>query len=659
MQRELIFAPSQKRYMKSILQKIPFWVFYLAAVFIFLLIIFSSFRYSLFKICASGNVPENLYSDALSLGMRFDTMSASYLLAIPAIAFFFAMFFNYDSLWFKRGITIYFILAFLLVFLACCSDIPYYIFTGSRLNNAIIMWTDTPGAMLGFVFSSPAFYPYLLVFFAGTVLSVFVLLFLQKKLLLNAPKEKVPVTKKIIVFTSLTFLLLIGIRGGWRVRPIAIRDAFVTNYPFVNLLPLNPVHTFFDSMESFNLHYMEDTVAINNVKQILNVHDHFVSPVARKVSFLDSSIKPNIVLVMMESMSAEMTGVGRDLKSRLSFTPNLDSISENSISFSRFYTCGMHTCNGLYGVLYSMPSVPGEHPLSNIYAVNEKFTGIANVLKENGYSTNFFCTHYEEFDNMGFFLRNNGFDNFFSRKEYPDAAEEVSFGVSDEAQYDFAFNKLNGFSKTEKPFFAAMLTISAHEPPVLPKKTSFKPKSKIPFEQVYEYADWALGSFMKRCAKEKWCANTIFVFVADHGCNMPSPYEIPLSYHHSPFIVYSPALIKESKQIDKLSIQMDVFPTLMNFLKIPYINNTLGINLFTEERPYAFFCKDYLVGCLDKKHFLIIQKFGGESLYDYKNGRTENVLDQNRALADSMKTYTYSMFQTAQWLLKNKKLSKQ
>ncbi|MEK6616503.1 MAG: LTA synthase family protein [Bacteroidota bacterium] len=644
--------------MKNLFQKISYCFFYLLVLFICLLLLFSAFRYVFFKlnIDASQNIPSNLYSNAFSLGISFDMMVASYLLVLPAVAFFFAMFFNYNSLWFRRIITFYFSIVFFLVLLACCSDIPFYDFCGSRLSATIVMWTDTPGTMLNFVGENPTYYPYIIAFIAGIVVSIFFLLFLQKNILRNAFEEKYSVSKKIIVFISLTFMLLIGIRGGWRLRPIAIRDAFVTNYPFANLLPLNPVHSFFDSMEKINLNYLEDNVAINNVKRILNVHDNFDSPIARQISFSDSSIKPNIVIVMMESMSAEMTALASIGKS---FTSNLDTIAKNSISFSRFYTSGMHTCNGIYGVLYSMPSVPGEHPLSNIYAVNEKFTGIANVLKENGYSTSFFCTHYEEFDNMGFFLRNNGFENFFSAKEYTSDLSEGTFGVSDETQYDFAFNKLSEFSKSNKPFFATILTISTHEPPILPKKTSFKPKSNIPFEQVYEYADWALGNFMKRCLQEKWYDNTIFVFVADHGCNMQSHYEIPLAYHHSPFIIYSPVLIKESKQIDKLAIQIDVFPTLMNFLKLPYTNNTLGINLFKEERPYVFFCKDYLVGCLDKKHFLIIRKFGGESMHDYANGKAENVLEENKALSDSMKTYTYSILQTSQWLLENNKLGKQ
>ena len=524
------------------------------------------------------------------------------------------------------------------------------------------MWTDTPGTMVKFVFENPTYYPFLLALFILLVLGVIVLLFLQKKIMYDfVREEKNNLLIKIGSATIVLLILLVGIRGGWRVRPIGIKDAFVSNHPFINLLPLNPLHSFFDSMEKINLDYLEEEVAINNARRFLNIKEPYDfkdkeagSPIARRITFADSSTKPNIVLVLMESMSAEMTALSSRKKS---FTPALDSLAKNSISFSDFYTCGIHTCNGIYGTLYSLPSVPGEHPLSNIYAVNEKFTGLPFVLKQNGYSTSFFCTHFEEFDNMGFFLRNNSFENFFSRKDYPNDVEEVSFGVTDEALYDFAFHKLSDLSKLNKPFFTTLLTISTHEPPMLPKKTIFKPKSSIPFEQVYEYADWALRNFMKRCSKELWYNNTIFVFVADHGCNMQSPYEIPLSYHHSPFIIHAPQLIKEPKQIDALAMQPDVFPTLMNLLKIPYTNNTMGIDLFKEQRPFVFFCKDYLAGCLDKKHLLIVQKFGEESFYEYSTNNTENIAEKDRSMVDSMKTYTYSMFQTAQWMLEKRMLS--
>ena len=155
--------------MKRLFKKIPSWILYLLVVFVLLMLLFSGFRYALYSLNKTSEVADSFYSAALSLGNSYDLMVASYLIVIPALVFFVAVFFNYNSLWFRRGITIYFSVVFIFVFLACCTDIPYYIFTGARLNNAIMMWTDTPGTMLGFVFSSSAFYSYLIVFFIGTI----------------------------------------------------------------------------------------------------------------------------------------------------------------------------------------------------------------------------------------------------------------------------------------------------------------------------------------------------------------------------------------------------------------------------------------------------------------------------------------------------------
>ena len=169
--------------MKRLFEKIPAWILYLAVLFFFLLIIFSSFRYALFSLCKPAAIPENIFGKAFSSGIRYDIMVSSYLIIIPSLSFFTAMFFNFNSKWFRKIITFYFSLVFMLVFLCCCADIPYSETTGSRLNNAIIMWTDTPGTMLGFVFSSAVYYPYLAVFFIGLILSMLLLFFSSEKII--------------------------------------------------------------------------------------------------------------------------------------------------------------------------------------------------------------------------------------------------------------------------------------------------------------------------------------------------------------------------------------------------------------------------------------------------------------------------------------------
>ena len=89
-------------------------------------------------------------------------------------------------------------------------------------------------------------------------------------------------------------------------------------------------------------------------------------------------------------------------------------------------------------------------------------------------------------------------------------------------------------------------------------------------------------------------------------------------------------------------------------MKMPFINNSLGIDLLNDSRPFAYFSADSKLACLNDEYYLIIDKNWTESLYRYKNKDLTNYLESQRSLADSMKTYTYSMLQTTQYLIRNR-----
>ena len=77
------------------------WILYLFILFIVLLSLFSAFRYILFRlnIDAGASISAEQYHRALWLGVSYDLMVVSYLIALPALVFIFSMFLNYRSLW--------------------------------------------------------------------------------------------------------------------------------------------------------------------------------------------------------------------------------------------------------------------------------------------------------------------------------------------------------------------------------------------------------------------------------------------------------------------------------------------------------------------------------------------------------------------------------
>lgn len=449
--------------------------------------------------------------------------------------------------------------------------------------------------------------------------------------------------------------IFIGIRGRFESKsPIRVGTAYFSNYAFPNQLGLNPVFTFLRSYldakkdQSDKIQLISDEIALSNTQIYLNRVGNKLAPLAKEiVPDSTNSNPPNVVLILMESMSsAKMSRFGNPDQ----LTPFLDSIAQIGFSFDNFYSTGTHTFNGIFSTLFSYPALFSKHPMKGVEI--PKFNGIASVLKQHGYTTTYFTTHDDQFDNVGGFLRGNDYEQIISKEHYPSDQVKSTLGVPDDYLFEFAIPKLNDLHKKNQPFFVAMMTASDHGPYVIPEY--FKPKQSDVKKQIVEYADWSLKKFIDLATPQPWFNNTLFVFVADHGAYMDAKYDVPLSYNHVPFIIYSPNLIKEGKSFDAFGSQTDVFPTLMNLIQLPYINNTLGVDLFTEKRPYAYFCNDDKLAVIDNEFLFIYRKNAEKSLYKHRENSVVDYIKQFPNKADSMQNYAISQMQAAQYLIEKK-----
>lgn len=589
-------------------------------------------------------------------GFRFDTVISGYILAMPLI--FFAISEAIPKI--KKQIAeiniFWLYVYYLLSFFICTADLPYFLQYNSRITFAILNWTDTPGIMLKIVFQDIRNYPYLFLFLLTAALFYNGLLRIRKVTLVNEEIYAGKKATRIIFYTVATLLLFIGIRGRIGEKsPIRWGTAFFSQHAFANQLGLNPVYTFgrswLDSRkpESKHLKLMDEKTAEENARKFLGLENspQLYSPLARKISGEGEEKRYNVILIMMESMGAAKMGIFGNANQ---LTPHLDSISKQSILFTNFYSSGTHTFNGVYSTLFGMPSLPGKQTMKDLEN-QQPFSGIAKVLTEKSYSTIFFCTHDEQFDNMGGFLTYNGFQKIVSQKDYP--AEKIlsTLGVPDHDMFDFSMSELDKMQKTGKPFFAAYLTGSDHGPYVIPDDIPFKPTSDEPHRQIVEYADWSVNHFLEECHKRSWADSTIFIITADHGSVINPVYDADLSLTHTFLMIHQPKIFPEGQTISSPGGQIDIFPTAMGLLNISYVNNTPGINILKEERPFIYFCVDENTGCVSNEYYLIMRKNGEPSLYRYRERDTKNYLAEKQSLADSMKTYAESNLQNVQQMI--------
>ena len=588
------------------------------------------------------------------MGLRFDIVIASYILILPYVILTIASFFKKEYKLINRFVLYFLIFFFSITFLICAVDIPYFNQFFARFSITAFEWLDSPIFVLKMVAQEPRYWSILIPF----ALLIYIFIRLLKKIFSTfSYKSNDNIYLKIGLYIFFLAVIFLAIRGRLEHKsPIRVGTAYFSNNAFLNQLGLNPnftlIRSYLDSRKAENksIQLMDDKLAISNVQNYFNItNPNKDKPILRNITY-DSTInqKYNVVLIIMESMSAAKMQRGGNKKN---LTPFLDSISHKGYYFENTYTAGIHTMNGIFSTLTSYPSLFRQHPMKETSMVQYN-GGIFPTLLNKGYSTIYFTTHDGQFDNVEGFLKANTCERVISKVDYPTEDVKTTLGVPDDVMFDFSLPILDDLSKKNKPFFATLMTTSDHGPYYVPDY--FTPKNEDIKDQIVEYADYSLRKFITQASKKDWFENTLFVFIADHGTPIDGLYDMSIDYNHSPLLFYAPNFITEHKTFDKIAGQIDVFPSIMGLLKLPYQNNTLGIDLFSKDRPYIYFNADDKYGVMDNEWFSIVRaEDKAKSLFKYKQGDTKNYAAENKDIVEKMDEYAKSNMQTFQYIKNN------
>jgi len=638
----------------------PRSVSYILLVYVIGIVFFTLFRITLIAVNAQQlqHIPGlfSVLSHTMLMGLRFDIVISGYILILPALLLLIAELTGKLKPWVFKSSHLFIILLYIICFLICTADIPFFSNYNNRLNTTILNWTSTPLLGIKMVLQDSVLLRYLLFFFLVSV--AFTLIMKRvfrnfRNTLVNTGAQSTHSLPKIATAIIFLMLMALGIRGRTEAKsPILIGTAFFSNYNFPNQAGLNPVFTFMIGCtenwkeENKKLHLIADSTAARNVKYYLHTDNDGLS---RTIVPATREHKYNVVIVLMESMSGfylERFG------NRNNLTPNLDTLAKNGYNFINVYSAGIHTFNGIFSTLYSHPALMARHTMYD--EVIPAYTGLPYFLEKRGYETMYFTTHDGQFDNVAGFLTANHMHRVISQKDYPSAQVLSSMGVADHYMFDFSLPLLTKQQQDRRPFLAVYMTASNHPPYTIPDGIPFKPKHSEIRHGAVEYTDWSVGYFMKKAATLPWYDSTIFVFLGDHGTWEGESYgALPYWYSHIPLIIYSPMFRQAPKELHIAGGQTDVFPTIAGLLGGTYINNTMGADLLNEGRPWAIFSQDDKIGVADSTDIYVWEKNGSECMY--RIWTDIKLLDTKRAKADSMRTYAFSMIQYAQWLRDNNK----
>jgi phosphoglycerol transferase MdoB-like AlkP superfamily enzyme len=314
-------------------------------------------------------------------------------------------------------------------------------------------------------------------------------------------------------------------------------------------------------------------------------------PRARQVSLSDMHVREsrqalpsallahrprNVVLVSVESLSASFLGA---YGATGGLTPNLDRIARQGWQFNRVFATGTRTVRGLEALSIGTPPVPGQSIVRR--PKNEHLATIGELLKDQGFVTQFIYGGYGYFDNMNAYFSGNDY-KIVDRTDFPDQSIvfENAWGVADESLFDNALNAIDHEVKTGKRVFTHIMTTSNHRPYTYPNgRIDIPSPGKRP--GAVKYTDYAIGKFLEDARAKPWFNDTLFVFIADHCASVAGKTRLPVEKYHIPLIMYAPALLRPAI-FDQTLSQIDVVPTLLDMLGADGRDAFFGTSVFRQ-----------------------------------------------------------------------------
>ncbi len=371
-------------------------------------------------------------------------------------------------------------------------------------------------------------------------------------------------------------------------RPVTLN--YMTNKSWYCFLSCSDYLRYMKNAESTSEEQKEVTIDEERLRQFVaeypewQVPDLFY-PLERKNNIPDilspyfnlGSEKPNIVILIVESLGAEWT-------EDICFTPFIDSLAHHGLYWSN---C-LSTTNRSFGVV---PAITGSVPsgmrgfqFGNMPAHNS----LLSILKHNGYRTSGFYAGDWAFDCVLDYMIAQKPDYLspfyaeYTKLNDPQLLLGAWWGYHDQMLFKRSIEHIQQEANT-KPRMDLFVTLSSHDKLEL-KNNEIQQNYTQRAQQLIASADadirpkWSSHTlraasivYADDCVRQfihDYCAlpggkNTIFVITGDHSSGVNK--ENKLSTYHVPLIIWSP-MLKQSQHFPALVTHNDVTPTLTALL---------------------------------------------------------------------------------------------
>jgi phosphoglycerol transferase MdoB-like AlkP superfamily enzyme len=528
-------------------------------------------------------------------GVRFDAAIIAIFFIIPILLLNFPLRIAASRLWQQPLAWILWAMT-LAMGVVLAVDLVYFGYVNRHIATELLTVGHDMGAMLHIAFTS----------YAGAVLAYVALGALFTVLWWRvAMRDTAPASKGAMLFAVL-FIGLVLTGRGWTLygKPVNIVHAFTSGSTAAGNLTLNGLFSAVHASRS--THAVEHRFFEPGAARRLVAEDYPLMdgeyPLRRH--YAPKPHRPNLVFILLESWSFRY--VDALAGSHYGVTPNFDALVKQGLSFTRAYSAGQRSIEGVQATLTGIPRLIGMPHLGKGLEITN-VSRLGSMARNNGYRTIFVQSSHRGSFRMDAIARAAGFEEYYGMEDIPVVLDYPDSSAADFGwDYDTLMFLSGKLAETPGPFLAYVYTGTTHEPFTrLPARFEQRPPGALTedgFLNTLFYADWSVGEFMQAAAKQDWYKNTIFVFVADHPLGQFG-VKNPVDRFHVPLLIYAPGLIAPGVS-DTVASQLDLFPTMVDLLGFSDSFSALGDSLLRKQHGSAFVTAGSIVGLIGKEGYL-------------------------------------------------------
>lgn len=532
-------------------------------------------------------------------GLKLDQTVAGYITALPLLVVLAALWI--PGRWSRSVLKGYLLVIAAVSATAFAANLALYEYWAFPLDSSVLQYLASPKEALASVTAGQLLLQLLV---AAAVFGGMAWCYLRVLRLYDPARRSTHRAGSTLVLLLAAGVLFLPIRGGVSVATANVSKVYFSGRMFLNHAAVNPLFSFLSTLSDGDDALYEYEFFPEPERAAIFEPLRGDLPAGIGTDTLLRTRRPNVVLFLVESFGRSTVDerVGGE-----PVAPEFQRLKGEGVYFDNLFANSFRTDRGTVAVLSGFPAQT-KMSVMKLPVKSQRLPSIARSLRREGYATSFYYGGDLNFTNTASYLYGTGFDRLTWQKDLHFDAPTSKWGYADDVVIDAFTDHVLAEAASQRPFFAAMLTLSSHEPFDVPFA-----KFDDPMLNAMAFTDASLGRFVERVRQTPVWNDLLVILIADHA--YPYPYGIANSdaLRHRIPMLWLGGTVRRPAVVETYGSQSDLAATLLAQLGIAHGDFLFSRDLFDPARPkFGYWCFNNGFGVADA---------GGTTIFDCTSAR--------------------------------------